>query len=64
MEFKIGDRVKFSDEFLTYNADVIDPAITDEECQGTVVDIVSGKLAVRFDDGTTDAYQPEALDHL
>lgn len=64
MQFQINDRVKFTDAYLEANADYIDPAITEEECRGTVIDIVGGKLKIQFDDGTTELYHPEAFEHL
>ena len=63
-QFQVNDRVKFTQEYLEANAECIDPGITDKELQGTIIDIVGGRLTIRFDDGSTDTYNPEAFEYL
>lgn len=62
--FNVGDRIRFTRSYLEGNAEYIDPAITDEECRGTIRGIrEDGWLDVEFDDGEVESwYSPQAFE--
>lgn len=64
MNFKTGDRVRFTEEHLAANADYIDPATPEDELRGTVVSVEGDQLTVEFDNEITETYSAQVFGRI